>query len=149
VTATDAEVLAAYPDAAIDHDNLEFYPGLLEHRFLINRCAECAHWHVPPQPICPSCWSREVEPTPIGGYGVVHMFVVLHQGASPPGDAAAPTPFVTVELPEQPGLRISTILVDGAADDLRIGLGVELTWLECDGAAHPVFRPAAAGSSSS
>ena len=142
MVADDVAVLTAFPHAAIDHDNLEFYRGLLARRFLVNRCADCGHWHVPPRPICPACWSTRVVPTEISGRGVVHMVVWMHQGAPPVGDDALPYPLATVELVEQLGLRISTVVIGASKDDLTIGLPLELTWVERDGVPHPVFRPA-------
>lgn len=130
----DATVLAAFPHAAIDFDNVEFYRGLLARRFLVNRCAECGYWHVPARPLCPKCWSRRVVATQISGRGFVYMIVWLHGGE-------VVRPVATVELAEQPGLRISTTLTGCTKEETRVGLEVELDWIEQDGVPAPVFAP--------
>ena len=57
---------------------------------------------------------------------------------------AGPHPVVTVELVEQPALRLTSTVVDCATDDIAIGMQVELTWIERDGVPFPAFRPASA-----
>lgn len=139
----DGAVLEAFPRAAIDHDNLAFYRGLLDRRFLANRCDDCGFWHLPPRSICPNCWSRQVVATDVRGAGVVYMTVSMHQAARPGTPAGVPSTIVTVELAEQPGLRVSATLVDCPPDEVRIGLPVQLGWIQRDGLPSPVFRPAA------
>jgi uncharacterized OB-fold protein len=130
--------------ARVDHDNKAFYRGWLEHRLLINRCRSCGRWHHPPKPICPDCWSTDLEPTEVSGRGTIHLLMLLHQGPPAPGVdyASGPHPVATVELEEQEGLRYTSTVVDCPPRDLRIGMPVELTWIERDGTPFPVFRPA-------
>jgi len=47
-----------------------------------------------------------------------------------------------IELVEQPGLRFTSTVVNCAADDLTVGLPVELIWIERYVAPFPVFQPA-------
>jgi len=69
------------------------------------------------------------------------MAIFLYQGPPAAGvDYSTPHPVVTVELVEQVGLRITSTVVGAANDDIRIGLPVELDWIERSGAPLPVFR---------
>jgi uncharacterized OB-fold protein len=141
---TDAEVVDRYRGFAIDPDNKEFYKGWLRRQLVMQRCAACGHWHHPPAPICPRCWSEAVVPTQVSGDGTVHLLIRLHQGPPAPGVdyAQAPYPVVAVELAEQPGLRFTSTVVNCTPDELHIGLAVSLTWIERSGAPFPVFEPA-------
>ena len=67
----------------------------------------------------------------------------LHQGPPAPGVdyAAGPYPVVTVELDEQPGLRYTSTVVNCPADEVAIGMPVQLTWIDRNGAPFPVFEP--------
>ncbi len=47
-----------------------------------------------------------------------------------------------MELPEQKGLRVMTTIVDCPNEDIRIGMPVQLTWIDMNGVPTPVFRPA-------
>ena len=108
----DEEILARFPDSRVDHDTKFFYGGWLGRRLLINRCRDCGHWHHPPRPLCPKCWSFGVEPTEVSGRGTVHLLIRLHQGPPAPDvDYVTPHPVATVELAEQPGLRLSSTVV--------------------------------------
>ena len=140
-TVSDAELLAALPDTLIDHDNKEFYRGWLEHRLVINRCADCGYWHHPPRPICPECWSRRVEPTEVTGRGTVHLLVRLHQGPPAPDvDYSQPHPVATVQLQEQDGLRFTSTVINCPPEDVKVGMPVRLAWIERWGAPYPVFE---------
>ena len=48
--------------------------------------------------------------------------------------------YVTVELEEQPGLRLTSTVIGSPNDDIVIDAPVELDWIERDGAPLPVFR---------
>jgi uncharacterized OB-fold protein len=144
---SDETVLSRFPGVRMDHLNKLYYLGLLRHELLANRCRACGSWHTPLRPICPSCWSPEVGPVPVGGRGTVHLLTFLHQGPPVPGvDYAGGFPLAAIQLAEQPGLRVEATVVDCPRDQLRVGLAVELTWIDRDGAPWPAFRPAGAQS---
>ena len=128
----------------VDRDTAEHYRGYLRRELVLNRCADCGRWIHPMRPMCPACWSWNVGPTAVSGRGTVHLVTLLHQG--PPADgvdyAKGPHPVVTVELEEQRGLRFSGTIVGCAPQDVRIGMPVELVWIERDGSPYPAFRRA-------
>jgi hypothetical protein len=69
------------------------------------------------------------------------MFVLLHQGPAAEGvDYTVPYPVVTVELDDQPGLRLTGTVVGASNDEIRIGRRAEVTWIERSGAPIPAFR---------
>ena len=138
---TDAELVERFEGSQLDHDNKHFYRGLLERELRVNRCNDCGVWHHPPRSVCAACWSSDVAATPVTGSGVIHMVIFLHQGPPAPGvDYTTPYPVVTVELEEQPGLRLTSTVVGAANESVVIGAPVTLDWIERDGAPFPVFR---------
>lgn len=128
------ELLDAFPSVRIDNDNAPYYRGLLEERLLINRCTECQHWHHPPRPICPECWSDFVTATDVAGTGFVALITVLRQGRPEPGveyrDGHA---LAAIELDEQPGLRIAATVIGASAADIEVGRRVQLVWRAIEG----------------
>lgn len=144
---SDAVLIERFPWVAVSHDNKHLFRGWLAKELLINRCQDCRHFHHPPKPICPECWSWRIEPMPVSGRGVVHLAMFLRQGSPAPGVdyAKSPHPVCTIELEEQPGLRFTSTVVDTPLDQIRIGLPVELVWIDRYGAPFPAFRPRAGG----
>jgi uncharacterized OB-fold protein len=138
---TDDELVDRFPGDSINHETKARYRARLERQLLVNRCSDCGTWHEPPGPICPSCWSMDIEPTPVAGTGTIFMAIFLHQGPPAEGvDYSTPHPVVTVELDEQPGLRYTSTVVGAPNNAIKIGIRVRLDWVERDGAPMPVFR---------
>ncbi len=134
-----APVWARYPSLALDEDSAPGVAGWLDRRLLVPRCASCSRLHLPARPVCPYCWSDEVQHEPVSGRGVVALSITLRQGPAYPG-VGYPYPVVTVELEEQAGLRFSSGLADPSRTS-PIGAPVELDWVVRDAAPFPVFRP--------
>jgi uncharacterized protein len=138
---TDDELVERFPGHPITHDNAAHYRGRLDRQLLMNRCRSCGSWHSPPKPVCPQCWSFDVEATPVPGDGTIFMAIFLHQGPPAPGvDYTQPHPVVTVELDEQPGLRFTSTVVGADNDVIQIGRRVRLRWIDRLGAPMPVFE---------
>ena len=138
---TDEVLASVFAGTPVDHDTAAHYRGRLERRLLMNRCEDCGAWRHPPRPVCPCCWSPNVQPTAVSGAGTIHLAIFLHQGPPAEGvDYATPYPVVTVELDEAPGLRFTSTLVGAPNDAIRIGRRVRLDWIERAGAPLPVFR---------
>lgn len=142
--ASDAELVERLSHLPVERDTAEHYRGYLRRELVMNRCGDCARWHHPMRPMCPSCWSWNVVPTALSGRGTVHLFIALHQGPAADGIdyAQSPHPVVTVELEEQPGLRFTSTIVGCALAEVRIGMPVELAWIERNGSPYPAFRSA-------
>lgn len=137
---SDEQLVQRFPEREITYDNANFYRGRLQRRLLVNQCTDCRYWHQPPRPLCPRCWSTNIEATEVRGRGTVHTVTLHHQG--PPGvDYSSPHPVVVVELEEQEGLRFTSAIVGVPAQDVTIGLRVRLAWIDRDGAPYPVFEP--------
>lgn len=137
----DSELVLRFPGEVITHDNKAHYRGRLQRRLLINRCTDCGAWHHPPKPLCPKCWSWNIEPTEVTGAGVIHLTVMLHQGPPAEGvDYSTPYPIVTVDLDDAPGARFTAAVVGAQNSDVTIGRRVRLDWATRGGSPMPVFR---------
>jgi uncharacterized OB-fold protein len=143
---SDTDLVAQYAGRGITRDSAAHFRGRYDRQLLINHCADCGHWHHPPKPICPSCWSTAIEPTPVAGRGTIHLAVFLHQGPPAEGvDYSTPYPLVTVELDEQPGLRFTATVAGAPNEQIAIGRRVRLDWIDRAGEPVPAFRLAQEG----
>ncbi len=127
--------------------NRHFWEGGRDGKLVFLRCQDCGYYLHPPTPICPIDGSKNLAAEPVSGRATVASFTVNHQRWLPRPEP----PYVIglVELPEQEGLRLTTNLVDCEADDVKIGMEVEVVfahrpdpegdvWL-------PLFRPVGGG----
>jgi uncharacterized OB-fold protein len=128
----------------LDQDNTAFWTGGSDGALMVHRCRTCGTWFHPPAPVCRSCQSREVGPERASGRGTVASWTLNVQPWLP---GAAPYLIAWVELDEQPGLRLTTNLVDVDVEDVAIGLPVEVVFeAHPDGDVwYPLFRPATGG----
>lgn len=119
-----------------------FWSSGADGRLRIQRCQGCGYFLHPPGQRCPECGEREFMFHAVSGAGEVYSFVVNHQQWHP----SYPTPYViaSVELPEQPGLRIVSNLVECEPSELRIGLAVRVAFEPLGGWYIPLFVPEAA-----
>ena len=145
----DATLVERFPWVQITHDSKHHFRGWLDQKLLISRCDDCGKFHHPPKPICPECWSKRLTPTEVAGTGTIFLAMALHQGAPAPGVdyAKGPHPVVAVELDGTDGVRFSSTVIGCPVEDVKIGMPVELDWVERYGHPFPVFRPRAGGAS--
>lgn len=109
-------------------------------RLLVKRCASCGRVHQYPRPFCPHCWSADVEWEQASGRGVVYTYSTVHVNDLPPFAEKVPYTVAIVELDEGPRVMTNLVDVDGA--ELRIGMPVEVTFVEqTDEFTLAMFRP--------
>ena len=124
-------------------------PRVARPRAAHHRCADCGHWHHPPRPMCPACWSWNVVPTPVSGQ---RHDLPPHPPA--PGSArarASTTPRRRTRSPRSssrssPALRITSTVVGTPPHELAVGMPVELDVDRAQRRAVPGVRRRASGS---
>jgi uncharacterized OB-fold protein/acyl dehydratase len=137
---SDAPQRPLRPRPALTQDNAFFFDGAKQHRLLIQRCAECGRLRHPPGPRCPNCGSYEWNALEASGRGSVYSFVVNHYPQVPAFDY--PLAVGLIELEEGTRLVADIVGIDPA--DVRVGLPVEVEWLDADpDLTLPAFKPTA------
>lgn len=123
-------------------DSRAFWTGGFDGELRINRCQACRQWIHPPVGACWKCRSRDVAPEVASGRGTVAAYTINHH----PWFPAFPPPYVValVELAEQPGLRLTTCLIDVDVDAVEVGMAVEVVFDVQDDVALPFFKAVAA-----
>ena len=106
-------------------------------RFL--RCQACGYYIHPAAPVCPKCWSRDVQPEPVSGRATLYTFTVNHQKWQP--DIEEPYVIAAVQIDEQDDLRLTTNLVDVEIGDVQIGMPLSVRFEDHDPIYVPVFGP--------
>jgi uncharacterized OB-fold protein len=127
----------------VDPITQPFWDAAKEGRLTVPRCGHCSRFRMPPTPFCPACQSEAVEWIELSGKGNVYSYSICHRSPFP-GQAPDMTYVpVIVELPDAPGVRINSNLVDIDVDEIRCGLPVQVLWGPiADDWCVPLFRPA-------
>lgn len=135
---TDAEAYAKpLPRPTID--SAPFWAGLKAHRMVLQKCADCGRVRHYPRPVCDSCFSMKVAWTEASGRGTVYSWTETHHPFHAGFRGETPYILVTVDLDE--GVRMQSRLIDASMADLRIGLPVEVVYVDAtDEVTLPLFR---------
>ena len=136
---TEAGEVVDAPPAPID--SAFFWEGLEAGELRVQRCVACGRLRHPPRPMCPSCRSLERDHVVASGRGEVYTFVVHHYPPVPDRDS----PFVVALVELEEGTRIVGNVVDVEPGDVRVGLPVEVAFVNDGDRTLPQWRPLGGG----
>src|SRR4051812_44042023 len=120
-----------------------FWQGCAQGVLRLQRCRPCREFYFPPRPMCPRCWSTEVDWELVSGRGTLHSYVINHRPA--PGFAAdAPYAIALVQLEEGPRMLSNIVGIANVPEKLILDMPLEVTFEERGEMSIPQFRPASA-----
>jgi uncharacterized OB-fold protein len=122
----------------LDKTHRFFWTSGEDGKLRFQRCGECQHYVHPPAPRCPYCLADALTPEVVSGRGVVHSFTVNCQQWVPD---AEPYVIGLVTIAEQDDVRLTTNIIDTEADNVAIGMEVEVAFEHVDDVWLPLFRP--------
>jgi len=127
---------------AANFETQPFWDGCARGQLLLQKCGGCGAYRHPPAPMCPECLSTRHEWVEASGRGTVYTFVVVRETRARGWDQLVPYVTAVVTLAEGP--RMLTNIVDVAAEDVKIDMPVQVTFVEAEGSETrlPLFRPA-------
>jgi uncharacterized OB-fold protein len=107
------------PDLDEENEAAEFWAGCARGELLVQTCAACGKWRMPPRPMCPYCRSTDATWTPTSGRGRIWSFIVPHPPLLPAFMPYAPYNSIVVELEEDPKIRFAGNLVASPEGDIN------------------------------
>ena len=116
-----------------------FWSALGQGRWQTSCCKACGKQTFPPKPVCPHCWSTEIEWTELSPRGTLYSWTRIHAA---PAVFAAESPYACGIVDLDNGIRLACRLVERDDRPLAVGQPVEMVVLQYrDG---PLFaaRPA-------
>jgi uncharacterized OB-fold protein len=117
-----------------------FWEAAKERRLVAPRCGRCGHFRLPPTPFCPECQSTDIDWVTLSGRAEVFSFTVVHGFPGLPDLILVP---VVVDLPDAPGARLVTNVIDIDPATVEIGMQLQVDYTPIsDGYLLPVFRRA-------
>ncbi len=123
---------------ATDASTEPFWQAAKERRLVAPKCSDCGRFRLPPTPFCPECQSTSMDWIELSGRATVYSFAVVHKFPGQPDLILVPA---VVELPDAPGTRLVTNIIDIAPEEVRIGMNLTVDFHPIsDGWQLPVFR---------
>lgn len=130
----------AYPEPGQDLDNRRLLEGWREGKLFVQHCRDCGRRVFYPRPMCPGCWSPDLEWVEVPGEGRVVSFTRIHRPNDPSFFDEVPIVFAEIRLAGGASLLARMVCDDPSA--VHGGMEVELVALP---AARryplPTFRP--------
>ncbi len=105
-------------------DSQPFWDALKAHVLVFQHCLQCGQTRHYPRPVCDRCFSMEYEWREASGRGTVYSWTVNHHAFHP--GFKADTPYVTLTVDMEEGVRMQAPLLDAISADLSIDLAVEI-----------------------
>jgi uncharacterized OB-fold protein len=127
------------PLPRLDSVNRPFWTGGAQGELRLMRCADCASFVHPPQPVCRKCLSENVAPEAVAGTGTVATFTVNHQKWRP--DMEVPYVIARVAIDGAPGVYLTTNIIGCPPDSVDIGDRVRVTFEQHGEAPNKVWLP--------
>ncbi|MFF0817233.1 Zn-ribbon domain-containing OB-fold protein [Rhodococcus sp. NPDC003318] len=128
---------------ATDASTEPFWQAAKQRRLVAPKCSDCGTFRLPPTPFCPECQSTSMDWVELSGRATVYSFAVVHKFPGYPDLTLVP---VVVDLPDAPGTRLVTNVVDVAPEDVHIGMNLTVDFHPIsDGWLLPIFRVDTAG----
>ncbi len=125
---------------AMTPENEHFWKGGAEEELRFQRCRDCQTYIHPPAPVCPGCLSAAIGVEAVSGRATLMTYTVNHHPWIPGFDP--PYIIAIVEIVEQPGLRLTTNLVQCEESDLEIGMTLRVVFEDAgEGVFLPLFAP--------
>jgi uncharacterized OB-fold protein len=127
----------------VDASNDFFWNGAQEHKLVLLCCESCGHFVHLPRPVCSNCQSMKLSGKQLSGKATLYSYTVANKAFHPYYVDKIPYLIATVELVEQPGLKLQTNLVDVDEKDLTFDMELEVDFRPLgDSFLVPVFKPA-------
>ena len=114
------------PLPRITRDTEPFWEGCRRHELLLAECYACNKVHLPPGPVCPTCFSDDLGWRKASGLGTISAWTMVHREWFAAFRDNIPYNAAQIELDEGPRLMSNIINVDNA--NLTIGMKVEVVF---------------------
>lgn len=122
------------PVPVIDSESEPYWEAACDGELVLQQCADCGEFQFYPRSVCRHCWSDDLSFEPAAGTGTVYSYTECHRPGQPGYADETPYAVVLVELdlpgenPSGRAVRLTTHVVDCPADELEVGLDVEVAF---------------------
>jgi uncharacterized protein len=115
-----------FPDPGLDSE--DFWDFCQKRQLKFQFCNKCHEPRHPPVPLCPNCQSSEHGWRDAPEIGRIYTYTIVHYASHPDVSDHLPYVVILVEFPEMPGVRLVSNLLSVSAENVKIGMNVQLHW---------------------
>ncbi|MCL1977147.1 MAG: Zn-ribbon domain-containing OB-fold protein [Candidatus Bathyarchaeota archaeon] len=107
----------------------QFYKFLSQDKLMVGKCLKCGKIHLPPRPLCDSCYGIQFEWMQISGKGKLLTYTVIHIAPTQFQNLA---PYAIGILELDGGLKIPGMIQEIPPEQLKIGMDLHVAFGACD-----------------
>jgi len=127
-----------YPQPVRSPDNAVYLDGWKEGKLMLQKCCECKKPIFFPRPMCPHCWSDQLEWIQSTGRGEVVSYSLIHRPNHPSFNDEVPIALAEIVLDEGVAL-LARVLEATPSTGMKVNLATESE--VTSRYPLPVFRP--------
>jgi uncharacterized OB-fold protein/acyl dehydratase len=124
------------PRPNVTQDTAFFFEGAKQRKLLIQGCDVCGRLQHPPTAACSVCGSLKLSPRQMSGRATLFSYTIVHAPAIAPFEP--PYPVILATLEEGP--RIVSEIHGVPLDGIKIGMPIEVDFLDDGDFSLPIFR---------
>ena len=116
----------------------QFYKFMEESRLMAAKCLKCGKMHLPPRPMCDSCYGQEFSWMEVSGKGRLMTYSIIYV-APPQFQVFVPYTIGIIQL--ESGLRLPGMIFGLSEEKLKVGVELSVDFESCStGQVWPPWR---------
>ena len=113
-----------------------FYQLIGQGVLMASRCKNCGKLLVPPRPVCPSCYSSQMEWVRLSGRGKIRTYTVIH--VAPP-EFVDKIPYIVAIVELEEGVKLPGMMTGIKPEEVQVGMEVEVDFQKSGGEKWPTW----------
>jgi uncharacterized OB-fold protein len=107
----------------------QFYKFLSQNKLMAGKCLKCGKLHLPPRPLCDSCYATQFEWMQISNEGKLLTYTIIHI-APTQFQNLAPYAIGIIQLSD--GLKLSGVIQNVPTEQLKIDMLLKVDFSTCE-----------------
>jgi uncharacterized OB-fold protein len=106
----------------------QFYKNINQGKLLGGKCTKCGKMHLPPRPVCDSCYSKEFEWTEVPTNGKLLTYTIIHIA---PAQFQSMAPYAMGIVQLENGLKMPGMIRGVPLEQVKVGIDLTMDFGTC------------------
>lgn len=107
----------------------QFYKNINEGKLLAGRCRKCGKIHLPPRPVCDSCYSKDFDWTTTPTKGKLLTYTIIHIA---PVQFQSMAPYAMGIIRLENGMKIPGMIRGVSLEQVKVGMDLAMDFGTCE-----------------